>query len=112
MKKKENFLDYIPSINTKNTWDEKDGIVTINMVHRGFYHKLAQKVFKTPKISRIDLDEFGSFVWKSIDGNKTVYEIAMLVKEKFGDKAEPLYERLVKYFQILKNNKFVILRKA
>ena len=110
MKKKENFLDYIPSINDENTWDEKDGIVTVNMIHKGFYHKLAQKVFKTPKVSHIALDEFGSFVWKCIDGEKSVYDIAMLVKEKYGDKAEPLYERLVKYFQILKNNRFIILR--
>ena len=110
MMKKKNFLDYIPSINGRNTWDEKDGIVTINMVHRGFYHKLAQIVFKTPKISHISLDEFGSFVWLQIDGKRSVYDISLLVKDKFKEKAEPLYERIVKFFGILRDNRFVILR--
>lgn len=108
--KKKNYLDYIPSISNRNTWDEEDGIVTIHMAHKGFYHRIAQMVFKKPKVSHIKLDEFGSFVWLNIDGKKSVYDISMLVKEKFGEKAEPLYERLIKFFQILKNNKFVHLR--
>ena len=107
MKNKKNFLDCIPYINDGNTWDEKDGMVTVNMVNKGFYHKLAQLVFKTPRVSHIELDEFGSFVWMRIDGKRTVYDISELVKEKFGEKAEPLYERLIKFFVILKNNKFV-----
>ena len=100
--KKRNFLDYIPRINEKNAWEENNNIVTIIMEHKGFYNKLAQIAFKTPKISRIDLDEFGSFVWKCIDGTRTVHDISVLVKEEYKEKAEPLYERLVKFFQILK----------
>lgn len=107
MKNKKNYLDYIPKISSRNTWEEKDGIVTINMVHKGFYHKFAQIIFKTPRVSHIDLDEFGSFIWHCIDGEKTVYDISLLVKEKFGEKAEPLYERLIKFIIILKNNKFI-----
>ena len=108
-KKSMNYLDYVPKHNEKNTWEEKNGIVTINMVHTGFYNKLAQKFFHTPKISHIDLDDYGSFVWKAIDGKNSVYQIAELLKEKYGEKADPLYDRLVKYMQILKNNEFVIL---
>ena len=34
-KKSENYLDFIPIINSKNDWSEgEDGIVTIHMVHR------------------------------------------------------------------------------
>jgi len=29
------------------------------------------------------------------------------VKAEFGDRAEPLYDRLVKYLQILRNNDFI-----
>ena len=47
-KKSENYLDFIPVINPKNDWSEgEDGIVTIHMVHRGFYATIAQKVFHT-----------------------------------------------------------------
>jgi hypothetical protein len=38
----------------------------------------------------------------------TVYEIGQRVKEQFGDKAEPLYERLSTYIKILHENKFVV----
>ena len=37
----------------------------------------------------------------------TVEELAQLVHEEFGEKAEPLYDRLVKYLQILHNNGFI-----
>lgn len=49
----------------------------------------------------------GTFVWPLIDGEKTVTEIAALVKEEFGEKAEPLYPRIVKYFQIMESYNFV-----
>ncbi len=108
-KKKNNYLDYIPVKNKKNTWEEKDGKVTINMIHTGVYSAIAQKFFHTPKVSHIDLDEYGSFVWNAINGERNVYQIGELVKEHYGEKANPLYERLVKYMQILRNNKFVIM---
>lgn len=52
----------------------------------------------------------GNFVWPLIDGTRTVYEIAQLVKEEFGEKAEPLYERLVQYIQNLENYGFIEVR--
>ena len=30
------------------------------------------------------------------------------LKEAYGEKAEPLYDRLVKYMQILRNNRFIL----
>ena len=110
-KKSENYLDFIPIINLKNDWSEgEDGIVTIHMVHRGFYATIAQKVFHTPRVSHIKLDEYGSFLWKRINGERTVGQLAQQLKEQFGDQAEPLYDRLVKYMQILHNNEFILFR--
>lgn len=106
-KQKKNYLDFIPVISDRNTWDEENGKVTVHMLNKGFYHFIAQKFFHTPRVSHIALDEYGSFVWLSIDGKKTVGQIADLLKEKYGDKAEPLYDRLVKYMQILYNNRFI-----
>ena len=109
-KKSENYLDYVPVINPQNTWSaEEDGLVTIHMVNRGFYNALAQKFFHTPRISHIALDTYGSFLWKEIDGEKTVGQLAVLLKGRFGQDAEPLYNRLVKYMQILRNNRFILI---
>ena len=108
-KKKENYLDFVPVINGQNTWDQgEDGVVTIHMVNRGFYNTLAQKLFHTPRVSHIKLDEYGSFLWMRIDGITTVGQLALELKEAYGEKAEPLYDRLVKYMQILRNNRFIL----
>ena len=109
-KQSENYLDYIPVYNPQNGWEEKDGVVTINMVHRGFYAKIAQKVFQKPRVSHIDLDQYGSFIWLHIDGVKTIGDLALEFKAEFGEKAEPLYDRLIHYMQILRNNNFILLK--
>lgn len=107
MKKKENYLDFVPVCAPGFEWEEKEGIVTIRVENRGFYNWIAQKLFKRPRFSHIDLDEFGSFVWKQMDGKRTIYDISLLVGEHFGKKAEPVIERLVQYFQILYRNHFI-----
>ena len=106
-KKKENFLDYVPAVSPKHNWEVKDGKVVINMVHRGFYAAIAQKFFHRPRVSHIDLDTMGSFIFPLIDGERNIKDIGVLVHKEFGKKAEPLYERLSQYMQVLHNNGFI-----
>ena len=107
-KNKKNFMDFIPVCNPEYTWDaDKKGIVTVHVVNKGFYNWIAQKIFKKPRISHIALDKYGRFVWQQMDGKRNVYEISRLVSERFGKDAEPVVERLVKYIQILYQNKFI-----
>lgn len=110
MKKKEtgNYLERIPVRRKDIVWtaDEK-GIITLEIENKGIVNKVCQKLFKKPKISYIHLDETGSFLWPIIDGEKNIIELGEAVNEKFGEKANPLYERLAKYFQILDSYGFV-----
>ena len=107
-KQKKNYLDYVPVCAPEHTWDlDEKKLVVIHIENKGFYNRLAQKVFKRPKVSHISLDEYGSFVWQQMDGTRTIYEISFLVKERYGEKAEPLIPRLTKYFQILYQNHFI-----
>lgn len=111
IKKDENFLEKIPVIKGSVEWtSDENGIVTINIHNKGFFNFLAQKLFKKPKISYIHLEENGSFIWLSIDGEKNLIEIGKKVDEKFGEKAHPLYERLAKYVQMLESYGFIELR--
>ena len=105
-----NFLDKIPTRNPDigYTVDEK-GVITLEIENKGLFNRIAQKIFKKPKISYIHLDEMGSFVWPIINGEKSISEIGEAVDEHFGEKAHPLYERLAKYFQILESYGFVKL---
>ena len=111
-KKKGSFLDFIPAINPDYTWGVKNKKrVTVYMVNKGFFNRVAQIFFNRPKVSQIDLDEYGSYLWINIDGRRTIEELAELMEEQFGEKVEPLYNRLVKYMRILRNNKFINLNK-
>lgn len=83
-------------------------MVVILIENKGIYNRIAQKLLKKPRVSRITLEKFGSFIWQQIDGMHSVYEISGLVSEKFGEEAEPLMERLVKYLRILQNNRFIL----
>ncbi len=107
-KESENYLEKIPFRNDKISWtvDEK-GIVTLEIENKGMFNRLAQKFLKKPKITYIHLDELGSFSWQMTDGEKDILAIGNNVKEKFGEKAEPLYERLAKFFQIVHSYGFI-----
>lgn len=115
MKKKniinKNFLENIPVRNPLIKWSQSDdGKVTLEIENTGFFNTFAQKFFKKPRISYVHLDENGSFVWPIIDGEKSIIAIGESVKENFGEKAEPLYERLAKFFQILESYNFITFK--
>ncbi|WP_408638582.1 PqqD family protein [Romboutsia maritimum] len=59
----------------------------------------------------MQLDKQGSFVWKCINNEKTVYDISKEVSNEFGKDAEPLLDRLISYFNILNDNKFIKFNK-
>ena len=100
----------IPVRNPAINWTTDDkGIVTLEVENKGVANRIAQKLLKKPKISYIHLDENGSFIWPLIDGKKTVMEIAPFVDEHFGEASHPLYERLVRFFQILESYGFIRL---
>ncbi len=104
----ENYLERVPHKKADLGWSaDESGIVTLEIENKGIVNKVFQKLLKKPKISYIHLDETGSFVWQIIDGNRNIVELGKDVKNHFGEKAEPLYERLAKYFQILESYNFI-----
>ena len=112
IKSKRNFLEYIPVKNRENTWtEERDGFITIRTIHKGFFAFIAQRCFARPPMSHIHLDKYGSFLWQAIDGRKTIGQLALLIKNEYGEKAEPLYNRLVHYMKILHNNNLILWQK-
>ena len=108
---KENYLENIPRHKDGMNWsqDEK-GIVTLEVENKGAFNRIAQKLLKKPKISYIHLEEFGSFIWLAIDGQRDITAIGGLVRERFAEKAEPLYERLAQYFKTLEGYGFVTFK--
>ncbi|MBI3123224.1 MAG: PqqD family protein [Ignavibacteriales bacterium] len=75
-----------------------------------FQNKLAVKLFepklKSPNI-KLKLDELGSAVWLAVDGKKKVGVIARELVDAFGDKIQPVEERLPKFFTQLYEQKLI-----
>lgn len=104
----ENYLERIPCRSSLIEWKtDEEGIVTLEIENTGWANRIAQKLFKRPKISYVHLDKLGSFVWPLLDGKLTITELGKLVDAEFGEDAHPLYERLARYFQILDSYHFI-----
>lgn len=107
-----NYLEFMPKRNDAIAWSaDENGQVTLDVENKGVFNAIAQKLFKRPRVSHVHLDELGSFVWPLIDGETDVLALGVKVKEKFGEKAEPLYPRLAKFFQVLESYHFIELNK-
>ena len=108
-KDSENYLERTPLRPEGLEWStDENGIVTLHIENKGVFNRMAQKFFKKPKISYVHLDETGSFVWPLLCEEKNILKLGEEVKTQFGEKAEPLYERLAKYFQILESYQFIV----
>jgi hypothetical protein len=113
MKKSENnnYLDKIPVQNPKHTWDKNDkDEVTIYIENTGVFNRAAQKLLKKPKVTNIHLEGLGNFIWPLIDGERSIYDIGLLVKEEYGEEAEPLFPRLVTYMKTLESYDFITFK--
>lgn len=106
-KKQRNYLELIPERAETIDWKEEEGIVVLQVENTGVFNRIAQKLFKRPRYTNVHMDRYGSFLWPLIDGRKTVMELAKLQKEAFGEEVEPLYPRIVKYFQIVESYHFI-----
>jgi hypothetical protein len=80
-------------------------LVECNKTSDGLTHLVIPKFrgkrsgkFLTSKLKhptwKIDLDDIGTFVWDQIDGITKVKTISEKMKSHFGDKVEPVYDRL------------------
>ena len=113
MKKKkiiipENYLERIPARAAAIQWKvSSEGVVTLEIENKGWANRIVQVLFGRPKISYVHLDEMGSFLWPLLDGQKDITALGVLVEEKFGEAAHPLYERLAQYFRILDSYHFI-----
>mgnify|MGYP002510845684 CR=1 FL=1 len=93
---KENYLERKPLRAPQFNWSkDEQGIVTLEIENTGFFNKMAQKFFKKPKISYVHLDEMGSFVWPSVDGEKDLIKIAKEIGFDYDEEAKAKVSAMV-----------------
>lgn len=107
-KQQKNYLDLAPVRSAELTWKRgEDGMIVLEVENTGVFNRIAQKFFKRPKVTKVHMEEYGSFLWPLIDGERSVMELADLQKAEFGEEVEPLYPRVVKYMQIMESYHFI-----
>jgi len=92
-----NYLEIIPYRIHSEEVDEK-GLVTVLIPK--FKRKLANNILTNlgkQHVIRIKLDEFGSETWLQLNGNQNVAAIAKKLIIKFGEKIQPVEERLTRF---------------
>ncbi|MCH5188182.1 MAG: PqqD family protein [Oscillospiraceae bacterium] len=111
MKVSANYMECVPVRGAMRPWRVRDdGMVEIDMENKGFYHSIAQKFFKKPRVSHIALDRYGSVVWQNIDGKNTVTDIIHIMENEFPDEKDRMLDRVVTYMATLQRNSFIIMK--
>jgi len=104
---KKNLLDLIPKRLRQWEKGENDKIVILIPKLRG---KLLSK-WLLPKLKKpyykVKLDDFGSYIWEQCDGSKTVEQIALNLRDQFGQQVEPVFERVCLFFEKLAKGQFI-----
>lgn len=103
----QNLLDLIP-IQTVD-WEMKpDGTVFLRKpkFKNSFLKKIITYIGKSSDY-KIHLDEFGTYVWKRCDGIHKLQQIGESLRQEFGERIEPVYERLGAFIKILASQKCI-----
>lgn len=102
-----NYLELTPISNY--TFEKREnGLVNV-LVPRftdKFFGKYLQPRLKN-KYIKANLDEIGTATWLLINGNNKVYHIANGLTEQFGEKIQPVNERLTQFLTQLYQAGFI-----
>ena len=102
-----NLLDLAPTrAVTEERTPEGRAVLLRPKFHRGPLARFLQPRLRRPYY-RIHLDDIGTFVWDHIDGETTVGAIADSVRVQFGDRIEPVYDRLQLFLQQLEQGRLI-----
>ena len=96
-----NYLDNVPRRTVASEVDAQGLAVLLRPKFlKGPFARLLQPHLPK-KFFRVQLDDVGTLVWDSIDGARTVGDIAELLFARFGERVEPRHERCSKFVHSL-----------
>jgi len=105
--KNANYLDLTPICTKEHLigTDKKVVVIIPKFTNKFAVQSIVPKL-KYPDM-KLNLDEIGSEVWLAIDGRKKVKEIAVELSQRFGDKIQPIDERLTKFLTQLYEQRLI-----
>lgn len=110
-KREDNFLLYVPKRKHK-TFEVRNEKVYLLFYHDKLIERFLRWLVRKPRVSDIEFDEIGSLVWLLIDDERSVYQIGQELREKLGERCEPLYERLIMYIRYLNKKGWIGFEKG
>lgn len=103
--KNDPILSQVPILNPDVEFVIREDIVYIIKRNNTKLHNFLRKFKKSiPHTTEIEFDQISSRAFMLIDGERNIYEIGQIIHTEFGEDAEPLYERLVVYYDSLAAN--------
>ena len=103
-----NYMDLVFVVRDGVRFDAADpNKVVVDMENTGFFNRVAQKFFKRPPVSHIALDQYGSAVWMSMDGKRTVYDVVRKMEAAFPDEKADMLKRVVAFFRMLERYEWI-----
>jgi hypothetical protein len=105
-----NYLELIP-LRNHNHVVEDTGLISVLVPKFDikWLDKIMSKIIKS-RFFKAKLDEFGTETWLEIDGNKSVLIISEHLQQKFGEKINPVDERLTKFLSELYKYNFITFK--
>lgn len=89
-----NFYELVPR--QMHPFEEcPDGTVEVLLPRygEGFAGRILKYVFSDKPV-RVHLDDIGTSVWRLCDGESSVHSIGQTLQSQFGERIEPVYDRL------------------
>ena len=106
----ENFMIFIPVRKIK-TWEVRKGKVVLIFHHNKAIERFVRWLVKKPLESYIELDELGSATWQLMDGKNTVHDIGQKLLEKYGEKVQPVNDRVIMFVRYLNRRGWISFEK-
>ena len=106
-KQPRNLLDLVPEQNYP-FYTRDDGTVDVLVPRYGtnFIARALSSMFKNTPV-RVHLDPVGTCTWNLCDGRRSVHEIGEHLHGEFGEKVEPLWDRLGLFFKQMENQRLI-----
>lgn len=103
----QNLLDMIPLLKDGLTLEERNGHMTVFVSRESWLERQAIRFLKQPSVIQVKLDDLGAAVTARCDGNHSVSDIADVLQAEFGEAAEPVVPRLVKFIELMEANNWL-----
>jgi hypothetical protein len=110
-KDKYNFVLYIPQIMHQKYRVTHAGRVILELEINPAKKLMGRLVNRKP-VSNLELDELSSSAWLSMDGTRSILDIARIQSEKTGDDIDEAARRIVQFMRYIANRGWIKFKLA